>query len=194
MKLRLIRDWCVYVVVRLFICMVQAVRIETCVEMCRWLAWLADDVLKIRRKIIDDNIRGAFPQWSAARIDRVRRQMWEHLLVMVCEIAHVPRKLHDVPWPQVRIGRIHQLRDLLLDVGDLFLFGLALLVVAHQVQRVRQLIKPNFQLNNGPLEVRDVDLVDGRHGVAFVAASDPTAAASPEFTAQPGPCLPWPSQ
>ena len=29
---------------------------------------------------------------------RLTRQMWEHLLVMVCEIAHAPRKIHDTNW------------------------------------------------------------------------------------------------
>ena len=37
-------DYLVYVVVRILICVVQAMRLETGRGLARWLAWLFDDV------------------------------------------------------------------------------------------------------------------------------------------------------
>ncbi len=90
--------WMIYVGARLALCLVQAMRIETCQTLSRWLAHLAYDVLRLRRPVIDDNLRHAFPDQSPAQIRRVALGMWEHVILMVCELAHVPRKLHDTNW------------------------------------------------------------------------------------------------
>lgn len=91
-------DWLTYVVVRLFVCVVQALPLETCDRIARLLAALACDVVKIRSNVIDDNLRHAFPQLSPAERHALARRMWKHLLLMVCEIAHAPRKVHDSNW------------------------------------------------------------------------------------------------
>ena len=87
-----------YVVVRVFICIVQAVRIETCDALARGLAWFAADVLKLRGDVVDDNIRHAYPELTAGERRRMARRMWRHLILMVCEIAHVPRKVRETTW------------------------------------------------------------------------------------------------
>lgn len=91
-------DYAVYVVVRLLICIVQGMSIETGCAVARFLAWLLADVLAVRGRVVDDNLTHAFPELSAADRRRLVRQMWEHLLVMVLEIAHAPRKIHDTNW------------------------------------------------------------------------------------------------
>lgn len=96
--LRRAADYAVYLVVRILICVVQAVRVETGSVVARWLAWLFADVLRIRRKLVEQNLRQAFPQLSTAEQRRLIRRMWEHLFLMVLEIAHAPRKIHETNW------------------------------------------------------------------------------------------------
>ena len=100
MRLRLISDWLVYMVVRLFICMVQAMRIETCQVVCKGLAVLACDVVRLRRDVIDDNLKHAFGNLSDDERHQITLRMWRHLFLMVCEIAQVPRKVHLTHWRQ----------------------------------------------------------------------------------------------
>ncbi len=95
---RLVRDYLVYLVVRVFVCIVQTLRLETCQAVAHGLAVLAYDVLRIRRQVVDDNLRHAFNDWSAQRRSQIARGMWEHLVLMVCEIAHLQRKIHDTNW------------------------------------------------------------------------------------------------
>jgi Kdo2-lipid IVA lauroyltransferase/acyltransferase len=88
----------VYLFVRLFVCFLQAVRMETCEQLAKFVAWLATDVLKFRFKVIDENLRHAFPQMMPAPRREMCRRMWEHLILMLAEIAHFPRKVHDTNW------------------------------------------------------------------------------------------------
>ena len=50
-------DYLVYLVVRMFICIVQAMRVETAQTWARLLAWLFAHVLRIRGKLVDENLR-----------------------------------------------------------------------------------------------------------------------------------------
>ena len=91
-------DFLVYIVVRILICVAQTVRIETGHAIAQWLAWLFCDVLKIRSNVIEDNLSHAFPELSASTRRRLQRQMWEHLFVLVLEVANTPRKIHETNW------------------------------------------------------------------------------------------------
>ncbi len=91
-------DFLVYLVVRIFICVAQALRIETGQVIARRLAWLFCDVLKIRLGVIEDNLIHAFPELSAPARKRLRRHMWEHLFLLVLEVANTPRKIHETNW------------------------------------------------------------------------------------------------
>ena len=93
-------DYLVYLIVRLFVCMVQALSVATCQRVARFLAWVACDLVGLRRRVVDENLQRAFPTLSAAARTELARAMWEHLLLMVCEIAHAPRKIHDTNWRQ----------------------------------------------------------------------------------------------
>lgn len=95
---RRIGHWFVYLAVRIAVCVVQALRIETCQSLSRGISFLAQDVLRIRADIVDQNLRYAFPGWSARQRRQTARKMWEHLILLFCEMAHVPRKLHDTNW------------------------------------------------------------------------------------------------
>jgi KDO2-lipid IV(A) lauroyltransferase len=87
-----------YLAIRLFVCLLQALRIETCAQLSRGLAWLAMTVIPLRRGLVDENLRHAFPEMPADQRRRTARRMWEHLFLMVAEIAHFPRKVHDTNW------------------------------------------------------------------------------------------------
>ena len=60
-------DYIVYVVVRLLICLVQAIDIEKGQGMVRGLAWMMADVLRVRGRVVEDNLRHAFPQQTASQ-------------------------------------------------------------------------------------------------------------------------------
>ncbi|MEX2141844.1 MAG: lysophospholipid acyltransferase family protein [Pirellulales bacterium] len=93
-----VADYLVYLIVRLFVCAVQTLSLATCQRVARWLAWVACDVAPLRRRVVDENLQRAFPRLSPAERTQLARQMWEHLFLMVCEIAHAPRKIHDTNW------------------------------------------------------------------------------------------------
>jgi KDO2-lipid IV(A) lauroyltransferase len=98
MTLQRVIDYCVYFVVRILICIVQTMRIETGHQAARGLAWLFSDVLHLRGSVVDDNLVHAFPELSTAERQRLIRQMWEHLFLLVIEVAHTPRKIHETNW------------------------------------------------------------------------------------------------
>lgn len=107
MTVQLALDWIVYVIVRLLICIVQALPMETCARLARPLAYVLGEVLNIRHIVVEENLERAFPDWSAAKRRRVARGMWEHLLLLVCEIAHLPRKVHETNWREhIHLGDI----------------------------------------------------------------------------------------
>lgn len=91
-------QWLVYFLIRIVVCVVQSLSMDSCQRLARWLAWLAYDVLRIRRKTTDENLRHAFPEWTDRERMTLARRMWEHMTLMLCEIVHVPRKIHETNW------------------------------------------------------------------------------------------------
>src|SRR5262245_21585494 len=81
-----------YLAVRVALSLIQAVSIQTCQAASRWLAWLAADVLRIRGRVVEENLRIAFPEMCESERRDLARRMWEHLLLMVCEVAQIHRK------------------------------------------------------------------------------------------------------
>jgi KDO2-lipid IV(A) lauroyltransferase len=125
-KLRQFFAYPLYLLVRILIAVVQAIRIETCVSWCRVAAWFMYDVVRMRRKLVEDNITQAFPHLSAKERDQIGRGMWLHLLTMICEIAHAPRKIHATNWR--KFVTIHRKREL---VAAMLLNRPRVLVSAH---------------------------------------------------------------
>ena len=98
MQPKRIVEFLVYLAVRVLICLVQAMRIETGQGLARGLAWLFCDLLRVRARVVDDNLAHAFPELSKSRRKQLARQMWEHLFLLVLEVAHAPRKIHETNW------------------------------------------------------------------------------------------------
>jgi Kdo2-lipid IVA lauroyltransferase/acyltransferase len=94
---RNVTDRLAYLVVRCVICTMQTASLENCERSCSVLAWLID-FLPLRRKTIDENLRLVFGELPRHQSAALRRSMWRHLLLMICEIAHAPRKIHRTNW------------------------------------------------------------------------------------------------
>jgi KDO2-lipid IV(A) lauroyltransferase len=109
-------DYLVYVVARLFICIVQATPLERCQYVAHALGWLATDVLKVRDKTIDENLSHVFPNHTPRQRRKLKRRMWEHLCMLICEVAHAPRKLHTTNWR--RYVRLRNQRPMVTQLLD----------------------------------------------------------------------------
>lgn len=103
-------DFALYLVVRLLICGVQALPLSALKTLSDQLGWICWHVLKLRRKVVEENLRIAFPDISQPERDRIALAMWKHLFLMICEIAHAPRKLHRTNWRQH--SSISRMRDI----------------------------------------------------------------------------------
>ncbi len=103
-------DYLVYVAVRLLICVVQAISLEMGERLANGLAWMMAEVVRLRGQVVDENLRHAFPERSADERRRLTRQMWKHLFLLVLEVAHAPRKIHETNWRQyVRLKDVRPL-------------------------------------------------------------------------------------
>ncbi len=91
-------DYAGYVVLRCLVSFIQSLSLEACDRWCRLLAYVLADWTKIRRDPIDGNLLKVYGQLSPAQQSLLRRQMWHHLLLMLCEIAQAPRKIHRTNW------------------------------------------------------------------------------------------------
>jgi KDO2-lipid IV(A) lauroyltransferase len=107
MRRSLAVDYAVYLIVRGFITLIAALRLETCQAWASSLATLATRVLKIRAATVDENLRQAYPHLSDAQRARMAWRMWQHLFLMAAEVAHARRKIHASNWHQ----HIHFRRD-----------------------------------------------------------------------------------
>jgi KDO2-lipid IV(A) lauroyltransferase len=91
-------QWFAYVGVRLSLCLAQALPLEFCIRAADWLATICTTIVHIRRGVVDDNLRHAFPKWSPAQRKEVTWQMWRHLFLILVEFAHAPRRIHETNW------------------------------------------------------------------------------------------------
>lgn len=103
-------DLPVYLTLRVLICVVQALPPQTSCRLARRLAWLCADVLSVRGKLVDDNLRLALPHLSGPERRRLARRMWEHLFLLVIEVALTPRKIHETNWRRyIKLVNMRQL-------------------------------------------------------------------------------------
>lgn len=102
-------DLAAYAAVRLSICVIQSLPRASCERWARSLADFLANRVRIRREVVRDNLRKAFPEMTAAQRRQVARGMWEHFLLMVVEIAHANRVIHKTTWR--RHLRIHGIED-----------------------------------------------------------------------------------
>ena len=91
-------DFAAYLAVRTVIAVIQAVSIEMCERAADLIAYVLTYWIPVRRRVVDDNLRHVFPQKTVAERQKMTQAMWKHLFLMICEIAHIPRKVHETNW------------------------------------------------------------------------------------------------
>ncbi len=118
-------DLAAYVAVRVAICVIQSLPRDLCQRWARSLSDLLANRMRIRRTVVRDNLRQAFPAMSPEERRNVARGMWEHLLLMVVEIAHANRVIHKTTWRKhLRIHGMEEIvRTLWLDRPKVILSG-----------------------------------------------------------------------
>ena len=92
------RDGAVYVAVRVVIAVVGIFPLDVCRRFLGTLAFVLTDLFGVRRKVLDENLRNAFPESTRAERRRLTRRMWEHLLMMGVEFCLGRRRIHETNW------------------------------------------------------------------------------------------------
>jgi len=98
--LRTTFDFSVYLFVRVLIAFIQALPLSACERFAELMATLFGRILRIRGRVVDENLRTAFPHLSKQERDTICWQMWRHLILMIAEIAQTPRKVHETNWKE----------------------------------------------------------------------------------------------
>ena len=101
MAMKPITDWFVYLAVRLVLCLIQSLRLETGYALARLIGLLGFHLNKRHRLVAEDNLRRAFPgRYSQAELEHVVRAVYVHFASIIIEIAHIARRLRDTTWHQ----------------------------------------------------------------------------------------------
>jgi KDO2-lipid IV(A) lauroyltransferase len=94
-----IADYAVYLVVRLLVCVIQALSLAAARNLAAALAWLAYRVDRRHREVALDNLRQAYPgRFSEAELHAQVRAVYFHFCRVLVEIIHLPRRLHAENW------------------------------------------------------------------------------------------------
>lgn len=109
-------DLAAYLAFRLCVCLIQATSLEDCERLSKILGSLLAHRLPLRRRVVDQNLQRIFPEWNDQQIAATRQAMWNHLLLMACEVAHAPRKIRRSNWH--RYFSIPQRREILMHLLD----------------------------------------------------------------------------
>ena len=109
-------DYFIYLGVRGIFCMLQTLPAKDCLFLADPLLRLVSDGLGIRSAVIDENLRHAFPHLSAKARKTLRYKHWQHLLLLVHEIANAGRKIHLTNWREyIRFHNNQELVHTLLE-------------------------------------------------------------------------------
>ena len=120
-----VSDYLVYLLVRTLFCVVQSLSLEANRSVACGLAFFLTRILPIRRKLLRENLRTAFPDLSRKEQIIIIRTMWEHLLLMGVEVALANRKIRDLNWAdhiqlvnaEPLLSLLHQDRPIILVTG-----------------------------------------------------------------------------
>ncbi len=91
-------DYLVYLLIRYFITIVQALPIGLSMKAVHGLAFLFTYIIPLRRKLVYENLRFAFPSLTEKQIQHTYHRMWIHLFTLVLEVALIDRKIHTNNW------------------------------------------------------------------------------------------------
>lgn len=116
----MLKQLLIYCALRTLIAVALFLPLQACSTFAQTLAYLFNDVFRLRHKVIDENIRLVYKQLDPEQRKSMSRRMWYHLVMMGFDIIHAPRKIHDTNWRKhVRIRNIEQMTDYLIDYRPL---------------------------------------------------------------------------
>ncbi|MBI1917064.1 MAG: lysophospholipid acyltransferase family protein [Planctomycetes bacterium] len=99
-------DYAVYLLVRVFVCIIQVLSWESARQFARGLAWLLYKVDHRHRLVAGENLRHAFgEQLDERQRDAMVRAVYVHFCTMLVELIQLPRKFHIHNWKQY--GRLY---------------------------------------------------------------------------------------
>ena len=108
-------DFAVYLLVRVVVCILQAVSFRAACKVAIGLAWLIYKLDRRHRLVAADNLRHAFGVGDEAERDRFVRGVYRHFCTLLMEIIHLPRMLHPQNWKRhLEIVNHRPMVDLLL--------------------------------------------------------------------------------
>jgi KDO2-lipid IV(A) lauroyltransferase len=92
-------DYAVYLLIRVIVCVVQALSWPWALGFARLLAGLAYRVDRRHRAVADDNLRHAFPELGQSEREALVRSTYAHFTTMVVEMIRLPRSLRPANVP-----------------------------------------------------------------------------------------------
>ncbi len=94
-----IADYSVYLIVRLFVCVLQTLSLQVACAVADALAWLAYHVDRRHRLVALENLRLAFGDgYTESQRDAIVRSVYRHFCRLLIEIVHLPRRVHLQNW------------------------------------------------------------------------------------------------
>lgn len=116
-------DYAVYLIVRLIVCVVQALSFSAACRLAGGLAWLLYQLDRRHRLVALENLRHAFADISdPVERDRMVRAVYRHFCLLLMEIIHTPRLLHTSNWRRhLRLPQGDVIVNALLSGRSLFL-------------------------------------------------------------------------
>jgi KDO2-lipid IV(A) lauroyltransferase len=92
-------QYCVYLVIRVVVAVIQALPFSWCDAIADGLSWLLYKVNRRHRNVARDNLRNAFGnQLAAPDLEFTVKQVYRHFARMLLEILHAPRRLRPHNW------------------------------------------------------------------------------------------------
>jgi KDO2-lipid IV(A) lauroyltransferase len=91
-------DYAAYLVLRVIVCVLQMLSYEASMRLANVLAQLVYWIDRRHRLVAADNLRHAFPQLPAAKIDPLVRATYRHFIALVMVIFHLQRRFHIYSW------------------------------------------------------------------------------------------------
>jgi KDO2-lipid IV(A) lauroyltransferase len=92
-------DFGVYLIVRVFVCVIQSIPFEMACNLSWPLAWLVHRIDRRHRSVAAENLRHAFAEsMSDAQRERLVAAVYQHFCRLLIEIIHLPRRLHTNNW------------------------------------------------------------------------------------------------
>jgi KDO2-lipid IV(A) lauroyltransferase len=88
-------DYTVYLLVRIVVCIVQALSWRSALALARACGWLMYRVDHRHRLVAAENVRYAFPNLDEPGVDRLVRASYMHLTTVLVEMMRIPRVFHS---------------------------------------------------------------------------------------------------